>query len=266
MRARLMQLEGALLTARAESVLLRRLLARAEGLLDADLVTLREIEEACSKLGYEPDSGHPVALWIEAALTLARVRSTAAVTTPKFSGDTMSHRVKETLDYVKRTAYSVDHVEDWSEGGDNTALRLLAAEVARLSALDDRVRTTVDEACGLQPVMAADEALSLLESKLFEWRAAGERLRAENVELRETVEAAQRGICDLARILGAERDRALAELRWFKQMWPLAETIAKAFKAPPMAILRHIKALRAAMDANPKPSDGKPLPIEDGQL
>ena len=68
-RARLLQLEGALVTARVESVLLRRLLARAEELRSEDVLTLRDIEEACQRRGYEPGSGQPVALWIEAALT-----------------------------------------------------------------------------------------------------------------------------------------------------------------------------------------------------
>lgn len=69
LHGRVLQLEGALVTARAESVLLRRLLARAEGLHSEDLVTLDDIEAACQRRGYEPDGGQPVAVWIEEALS-----------------------------------------------------------------------------------------------------------------------------------------------------------------------------------------------------
>jgi hypothetical protein len=74
-RYRLLQLEGALVTARAEAVLLRRLLARAEELRAQDLVTLEEIEEACRTRGYEPEGGQPVALWIDSALAASSARS-----------------------------------------------------------------------------------------------------------------------------------------------------------------------------------------------
>lgn len=62
------QLECALLTSRAEAVLLRRLLALAEHMRSEDLVTLAQIEEACAMRGYEPSRGQSVALWLAAAL------------------------------------------------------------------------------------------------------------------------------------------------------------------------------------------------------
>lgn len=67
---RVAQLEGALLTSRAEAVLLRRLLALAEHQCAEGLVTLAQIEETCVMCGYERD--RPVALWIASALELQR--------------------------------------------------------------------------------------------------------------------------------------------------------------------------------------------------
>lgn len=69
---RVVQLEGALVTSRAEAVLLRRLLALAENQRSKELVTLAQIEETCAKLGYEPDSGRPIAQWLASTLEMQR--------------------------------------------------------------------------------------------------------------------------------------------------------------------------------------------------
>lgn len=66
------QLEGALMTSRAEAVLLRRLLALAEHLRAEDLVTLAQIEETCAMCGFDPNSGQPVTGWLASALELHR--------------------------------------------------------------------------------------------------------------------------------------------------------------------------------------------------
>lgn len=65
---RVVQLECAVLTSRAEAVLLRRLLALAEHQCAEGLVTLAQIEETCAMCGYERVRGQPVALWLASAL------------------------------------------------------------------------------------------------------------------------------------------------------------------------------------------------------
>jgi hypothetical protein len=54
-------------------------------------------------------------------------------------------------------------------------MKALQVEVGELHG---RIITIADEACGTQPVMPADEALTLIERKLFELRVDGERERA----------------------------------------------------------------------------------------
>jgi hypothetical protein len=70
--SRRIELECALLTSRAEAVLLRRLLALAEHMRSEDLVTLAQIEETCAKRGYQPSSGQSVVQWLASTLGLHR--------------------------------------------------------------------------------------------------------------------------------------------------------------------------------------------------
>jgi len=46
---------------------------------------------------------------------------------------------------------------------------------------------------------------------------------------------------------------AQAELDWYKRAWPLVEKVLSAFRGPPVGVLKQVKALRAWLEANPKP-------------
>lgn len=62
-------------------------------------------------------------------------------------------------------------------------LGALEGETLRLRAALERLRTIVDEACGMQPVLTADEALTLLERHIFELRTEREAALARVAEL-----------------------------------------------------------------------------------
>jgi hypothetical protein len=47
-----------------------------------------------------------------------------------------------------------------------------------------------------------------------------------------------------------------AELAWFREVWPYVQKIAGALRGPPIAVLKHVKALRSWLEANPKPGAG----------
>jgi len=76
--------------------------------------------------------------------------------------------------------------------------------------LVDHIRTVADEVCGAQPVIAAAEALSLIESKAHTLRTALYRTEAERDRLRADLDAALTERADLRialRAVEAERDK-----------------------------------------------------------
>jgi len=90
--------------------------------------------------------------------------------------------------------------------------------------LVDHIRTVADEVCGAQPVIAAAEALSLIESKAHTLRTALYRTEAERDRLRADLDAALTERADLRialRAVEAERDALAAEVQRSHEQKPV---------------------------------------------
>lgn len=124
--------------------------------------------------------------------------------------------IDEALAYVARTAHATERVADSSEGGDNYALRLLAAEVDRLRQVE------ADKNSRIHGMLHAEANA----------KSHYERVEAENAELRAKVNELSDISTEHARAFQEKRKEAealKAKLAWFEEYATIVSVITARY-------------------------------------